>query len=585
MKSRACIITCSFFIGMTSMSFAAVVGSSRPEAQANFQQLIKTNACPSCDLAGVVLTRIDLSEANLENANLAGAQLLLTDLSDANLRNANLQGARLGGADLGGADLRGANLTGAVLEGAYLKGAKFDGKVVSSASSADEGLPGVVETKYIPDESHGKKAPYTQNVVVNDSRVAKKAAAGITQPAEVRPKAGTAGKVQQASSKNMAPIANAVVHSSGLPAGEKAKMSEPKPEQKGFWGRVTSFFGKKSAQPVGARGAATTATQAKTVVPMADAVVPPDASVKQQLPVEQAAREPVTPAVDMEAEVKQPAAPVVKKEAQGGLWGSITSFFKSSEDDKTGLKESQKMADDVNKIRDDSVATDRTGKDTLAKNAGVRKMIEQIEGPPPESEVTQEQKSVPVQEVSAPVREEKLAAPVATTVSEVKKEKTEQPVREPVKSVARKEKTPTQAVTEKTADQKTAGLVYDVETPAQAMMNQQKTLERLLDEERCVGCDLAGVDLSGKNLSKMDLERANLQGANLEDVDLDEANLKGALFNGANLKEADLREADLYLADFSGADLTGARLEGALVDSADFTNAKGVNLAGAVQEE
>ena len=532
-----------------------------------------------------MLTRVDLSEANLENANLAGAQLLLTDLSDANLRNANLQGARLGGADLGGADLRGANLTGAVLEGAYLKGAKFDGKVVSSASYADEGLPGVAETQYIPDESHGKKTPYTQNVVVNDSRVPKKAAAEITQPAEVRPKAGTADKGQQAASKNMAPMANAVVHSSGQPAGEKGAISEPKAEQRGLWEKITSFFEQKPAQPVDSTGDATTAAQAKTVVPMADAVVPPDASVNQQLPVEQATREPVTPAVDMAAEVKQPAVPVVKKEDQGGLWGAITSFFKSSDDDRTVLKDSKKKADDVKKIRDDSVAAARTGKDTLAKNAGVRKMIEQIEGPPPESEVTEVQKSAPVQEVSAPVREEKLVAPVSSTVSEVKKEETEQPVREPVKSVAKMEKVPAQEITEKTADQKTAGLVYDVETPAQAMRNHQKTLERLFDEERCVGCDLAGVDLSGKDLSKMDLERVNLQGANLEDADLDEANLKGALLNGANLKAADLREADLYLADFSGADLTGARLEGALVDSADFTNAKGVNLAGAVRDE
>ncbi len=119
-------------------------------------------------------------------------------------------------------------------------------------------------------------------------------------------------------------------------------------------------------------------------------------------------------------------------------------------------------------------------------------------------------------------------------------------------------------------------LMYTVETPQQAEAKQQALIELLLDDDRCVECDLSGVDLSGKRLKAVDLERANLQGANLEDVNLSEANLKAANLSGANLRDADLSEADLYRADLSGADLTGADLTETLVDLADFTGAIGV---------
>ena len=51
---------------------AAPPGSSRPEVQQSFRQLMETRACPSCDLAGADLTRTDLKGVNLEGANLAG---------------------------------------------------------------------------------------------------------------------------------------------------------------------------------------------------------------------------------------------------------------------------------------------------------------------------------------------------------------------------------------------------------------------------------------------------------------------------------------------------------------------------------
>lgn len=121
-----------------------------------------------------------------------------------------------------------------------------------------------------------------------------------------------------------------------------------------------------------------------------------------------------------------------------------------------------------------------------------------------------------------------------------------------------------------------ADMNYTVVTAETMAVRQSLLIDRLLDNDRCIGCDLAGADLAGKRLKGADLERVNLQGANLEGVNLSRANLKGADFSGANLKSANLSKADLYNAKFIDADLSGAKLDGALIDSADFTGAKGV---------
>jgi uncharacterized protein YjbI with pentapeptide repeats len=568
-------ITCGVLVCFSSVSFAAMVGSSRPVAQANFQELIKTNACPSCDLAGVVFTRINLSDANLENANLAGAQLFLTDLSNANLRNANLQGAKLGGADLGGADLRGANLTGAVLEGAYLQGAQLDGKIVSDTPYVDENLAEVTEKKYVEQPSQGKKAPYTQEAVVTDPRLAEQHA-GATSSPQVDEQKSLAGEKQvQTTVKKMVPMANAVVHDQTAvqPASPAAAVAngEDVVKEEGFWNSVTSFFSKESApvesttdQPMAdTQQPAKTAVQSKKMVPMADAVVPKE-TVSQSVSLSEAA-DPVTERAEQE---------------EAGLWSSITSIFsadKKKEQQPTEKPAAEPQASAVSQ-------TQTTGKEALADNAGVRKMIEQIEGSASEAVET-------AQVVETPAAVEVTSENKTTTPAEVEEavvaaeENIEKPVVETAKVMENAtDKVATAGAGAAAAASAGAAMVYDVVTPAQAMLKQQKVITRLLDEERCVGCDLAGADLSGQNLENADLERVNLQGANLADIDLEEANLKGALLSGANLRDADLREADLYMADFSGADLTGAQLDGALIDSADFTGAIGVNLEGAVKD-
>jgi uncharacterized protein YjbI with pentapeptide repeats len=77
----------------------------------NVRQLLVTNRCDYCDLAGV-----DLSGAHLIGADLRGAHLQGADLSWANLE----------GADLDKADLQGANLTGAFLTNASMVYANLD---------------------------------------------------------------------------------------------------------------------------------------------------------------------------------------------------------------------------------------------------------------------------------------------------------------------------------------------------------------------------------------------------------------------------------------------------------------------------
>jgi len=113
-----------------------------------------------------------------------------------------------------------------------------------------------------------------------------------------------------------------------------------------------------------------------------------------------------------------------------------------------------------------------------------------------------------------------------------------------------------------------------------AVKSKQDRLARLLNEDKCLGCDLSGLDLSGKNLKDVDLERANLSDCNLERVILDKANLKGAVLQNAVLRMASLKNADLYKADLSGADLSGANVQGAKLDNAKLSTAVGLEAVG-----
>lgn len=96
--------------GGTLLSSAAIAANP-----ADIQQLLQTNACEDCDLAGANLRGLDLQEANLQGANLQGALLNFSDLTRANLSEANLQGAEISGTTFQGANLQAADLADAIV--------------------------------------------------------------------------------------------------------------------------------------------------------------------------------------------------------------------------------------------------------------------------------------------------------------------------------------------------------------------------------------------------------------------------------------------------------------------------------------
>lgn len=136
-----------------------------------------------------------------------------------------------------------------------------------------------------------------------------------------------------------------------------------------------------------------------------------------------------------------------------------------------------------------------------------------------------------------------------------------------------------------TVNKPTAATKAAEEVQPQLDAARLQMLERMFDEERCIGCDLSGLDLSNRDMDGFDLERANFSGSNLQGADFSKANLKGALLQNSQLQKADLSEADLYRADFTGADLTDADLEDAKREGADFNGTTGLKPAepGAAQ--
>lgn len=518
---------------------AAAPGSNRPIAQRNFQQLIESNSCPGCDLAGVVLTRVDLSGANLEGANLAGAKLFLADLSHANLRSANLQSASLGGADLAGADLTGANLTGAILEGAYMKGAITDGVLTNKTATTATVENG--ELVVVPEQSQSKSAPYSQDMVIESRRDFEESppnveAAVPVNSTEVR---GSNEKYVEVSSKSKQPVrmADAVISST---ASDEAVITEKEKNVTEKLVEVEPTVDEKTTKE-------SVVTEKKEVTVEHNVI-----------PSQQEHGEEISPT---------PGEHVV---------------------DEDGLEEESLDKDSKVKAMIDQIEVDNTVKATTSvvaetpdRQRGQEEQAPVVQAPPKDG-------SVPL--VSASQKERESQGEGAKDMEAKAPQASVQPIVEPIDSAQDSEESMTREETpasvhamvesiEQDAQggtQKVGGaLVYSVETPDHALAVKQAQIEKLLDDDRCVECDLPGVDLSGKRLQAVDLERANLQGANLEGINLSESNLKGTNLSGANLRNADLSEADLYKADLTGADLTGADLSEALLDSAKLTGAVG----------
>lgn len=89
----------------------------------HLQQLLETNVCRGC--------------------NLAGADLSVSHLLGADLRNSNLVGANLSRSNLEGADFTGADLRGAKLNGSLVSNAVFDYANLADADCTDANLSNV----------------------------------------------------------------------------------------------------------------------------------------------------------------------------------------------------------------------------------------------------------------------------------------------------------------------------------------------------------------------------------------------------------------------------------------------------------
>jgi uncharacterized protein YjbI with pentapeptide repeats len=107
--------------------------------------LIDSELMSKLNLSDADLRKANLKDTNLKNTDLRGANLenvdlRNADLRDANLENANLENADLRGADLENVDLRNANLKSTNLVGAMLRDANLKGATLKNADISNARL-------------------------------------------------------------------------------------------------------------------------------------------------------------------------------------------------------------------------------------------------------------------------------------------------------------------------------------------------------------------------------------------------------------------------------------------------------------
>ena len=270
------------------------------------------------------------------------------------------------------------------------------------------------------------------------------------------------------------------------------------------------------------------------------------------------------------------------------LAGEVVVYNSTSVEAQSGVTETNKKDDEREpagrpKVKSVVVTVDSTERKRVVE---AEKALPQEKAVPEKIVPEEKREAGPDQEQPGSIAaEEKITAMPETAVLEQEDPQEIDRTIEPVEQVQKDAEVPAGQVPSQEDDIQEAHEVVEVSgEPVEDPEAEKKQMlvEKLLDENRCVGCDLSGVDLSGRHLDEADLERANLRGANLQDVDLEEANLKGADLSGADLRNADLSEADLYRANLSGADLTGADFDEALIDSMISTGAIGADLKGAI---
>jgi uncharacterized protein YjbI with pentapeptide repeats len=132
--------------------------------------------------------------------------------------------------------------------------------------------------------------------------------------------------------------------------------------------------------------------------------------------------------------------------------------------------------------------------------------------------------------------------------------------------LSRSEKTETSATPQPSVTPQPSPTPRLIESP-------RSDLQRLLETNKCVECNLQKANLVDANL-----EGANLQGANLEDANLERTNLKSARLVDANLQRAYLLKANLQAINLENANLGGAMLSDTNLENANLQRA---NLQGA----
>ncbi len=125
-----------------NLSHANLSGTNLSKANLSEANLIEANLSGArlveANLSGeAVLTRVNLSGAELMGVDLSDVVLWRAKLSDAKLDDANLSDAVLIEADLSGADLWGAKLSDAKLDDADLSGADFKGILIVGTQLKD----------------------------------------------------------------------------------------------------------------------------------------------------------------------------------------------------------------------------------------------------------------------------------------------------------------------------------------------------------------------------------------------------------------------------------------------------------------
>lgn len=105
------------------------------------------------------------------------------------------------------------------------------------------------------------------------------------------------------------------------------------------------------------------------------------------------------------------------------------------------------------------------------------------------------------------------------------------------------------------------------------------------------GADLSGARFGPRDprseeliTGRVELVACDFSDANLAGADLGRTGAQYAKFRAADLRQANLANANLKGADFSGAELAGADFTGANLDGAVFTDAKGFDRVGGLQQ-